>query len=82
MNIIIFLLIGLVAGWLAGLIMKGRGFGMVGNLVVGVLGAVAGGMIFDAAGVESAGLPGSIVVAVVGALVMLFFIGLIRKTAG
>ena len=48
MNIILFLLIGLVAGWLAGKIMKGKGFGLVGNLIVGVVGAFIGGFIFNA----------------------------------
>ena len=48
MNIILFLLIGLVAGWLAGKIMKGKGFGLVGNLVVGVVGAFIGGFVFNA----------------------------------
>jgi len=79
MEILIFLGIGLVAGWLAGLLMKGKGFGMVGNLIVGVLGAVAGGMIFSALGIEAAGLIGSIIVAVVGAVVLLFLLSLIKK---
>ena len=42
MNIIIFLIIGAVAGWLAGLIMKGSGFGLIGNIVVGIIGALIG----------------------------------------
>jgi len=79
MNILIFLGIGLVAGWLAGLLMKGKGFGLVGNLIVGVIGAVAGGMIFDAIGVEAGGLIGSIIVAVVGAVILLFAISMIKK---
>ena len=78
MNIVIFLLIGIVAGWLAGLIMKGRGFGIVGNMVVGILGALTGGLIFDAMDIEAAGLGGSILIAVVGALVLLFLISLIK----
>jgi uncharacterized membrane protein YeaQ/YmgE (transglycosylase-associated protein family) len=83
MNVLIFLVIGLVAGWLAGLIVKGRGFGLVGNLVVGVLGSVAGGLIFQAVGVsEGAGLGGAILVAVIGALVLLFLISLIKRNGG
>ena len=83
MNILIFLAIGLIAGWLAGVIVKGRGFGLVGNLIVGVLGAVAGGMIFQAVGVnEGSGLGGSIIVALVGALVLLFLISLIKRSNG
>ena len=46
MNVIWFLLIGAVAGWLAGQVMKGRGFGVVGNIIVGVIGAVLGGYLF------------------------------------
>ena len=50
MNIVLFLVIGLVAGWLAGQIMKGKGFGLVGNLVVGVIGAFLGGFPLRACG--------------------------------
>ncbi|MGF1561796.1 MAG: hypothetical protein ACFB3T_06430 [Geminicoccaceae bacterium] len=53
--LIIFLAIGLVAGWLAGQIMKGRGFGLVGNLVVGVVGAFLGGIIAGAVGLANSG---------------------------
>lgn len=78
MNIVIFLLIGIVSGWIAGLIMKGSGFGLVGNMVVGILGALAGGLIFGALNIEAAGLGGEIIVSVVGALVLLFLISLIK----
>lgn len=78
-NLLWFLLIGLIAGWLAGQIMKGRGFGLVGNLIVGVLGALLGGLLFDALGLSAYGLPGSLVMAVVGAVVLLFLIGLLRR---
>lgn len=79
MNIILFLLIGLVAGWLAGKIMKGKGFGLVGNLVVGVIGALIGGFIFDALNIAFAGIVGSLIAALVGALILLWIIGLIKK---
>ena len=46
MEILYFLVIGLIAGWLAGIIMKGRGFGILGNIIVGVIGSVLGGFLF------------------------------------
>ena len=49
-SLIIFLAIGAVAGWLAGLIMKGRGFGLLGNIIVGIIGAVVGGFLFGLLG--------------------------------
>jgi uncharacterized membrane protein YeaQ/YmgE (transglycosylase-associated protein family) len=79
MNIILFLLIGLIAGWLAGKIMKGKGFGLVGNLVVGVIGALIGGFVFDAAGIATAGIIGSLIAALLGALILLWIVGLIKK---
>jgi len=79
MNIVWFLLIGLVAGWLAGQIMKGRGFGLIGNMVVGVVGAILGGFLFGLLGFESGNLLGSLVTAVLGAIVLLAVIGTIKK---
>lgn len=80
MNLLYFLLIGLVAGWLAGQIMKGAGFGLVGNLVVGVIGAFLGGYLFGWLGIfPGAGLIGSLITALVGALVLLFLVSLIKK---
>lgn len=78
MDLIWFLFIGLAAGWLAGKIMKGHGFGLAGNLVVGVLGALIGGYLFKALDVAAHGLIGSLATAVVGALVLLFLIRLIK----
>ncbi len=79
MSIIWFLIIGLVAGWLAGQIMEGRGFGFLGNLIVGVIGAILGGFLFGWLGLTVGGLIGSLVTALAGAIVLLFLIGLIRK---
>jgi uncharacterized membrane protein YeaQ/YmgE (transglycosylase-associated protein family) len=78
-SLIIFLIIGAIAGWLAGLIMKGGGFGLLGNIVVGIIGAVVGGFLFGLLGLAAGGLIGSIVTATVGAVVLLFLIGLIKK---
>lgn len=74
-----FLLIGLAAGWLAGTIMKGSGFGLIGNLVVGVIGALLGGFIFDVLNIRSYGLIGSLVMSVVGAVALLALIRVIKK---
>lgn len=79
MNIVYFLLIGLVAGWLAGKIMKGSGFGAVGNIVVGVVGAVIGGLVFGMLGMASYGLIGSLVTATVGAVILLWVVSLVKK---
>lgn len=78
-NLIWFLIIGAIAGWLAGQIMKGRGFGLVGNIVVGIIGAVIGGFVFDALGITAAGLLGSIITAVVGAVVLLGIVGVLKR---
>jgi uncharacterized membrane protein YeaQ/YmgE (transglycosylase-associated protein family) len=78
-SLIIFLAIGAVAGWLAGLIMKGRGFGLLGNIVVGIIGAILGGFLFGALGIVGGGLIGSLITAVAGAVALLFLIGLIKK---
>jgi len=72
--------IGLVAGWLAGQLMGGRGFGAVGNIIVGVLGAVAGGWLLSELGVSFGdGLVPRLLTALVGAVVLLFLAALLRK---
>ena len=77
MPIVYFLLIGLLAGFLAGLATKGRGFGLVGNLIVGVLGALLGGFLFGLLGLQSTSLIGSLVTATVGAIVLLFLLSFV-----
>ena len=64
-SLIIFLAIGALAGWLAGNIMKGRGFGLIGNILVGIIGAVLGGLVFNFLGLTAVGLIGSIIMATV-----------------
>jgi uncharacterized membrane protein YeaQ/YmgE (transglycosylase-associated protein family) len=79
-EIITVLVVGGVAGWVAGLIMKGGGFGIIGNIIVGVVGAFAGKFIFDALSISIAGgIAGELITAVIGAVVVLFVIGLIKK---
>jgi uncharacterized membrane protein YeaQ/YmgE (transglycosylase-associated protein family) len=77
--IITFLLIGAVAGWLAGLIMKGGGFGLVGDIVVGVIGSFIGGWLFSLLGIAAGGLIGAIIAAVVGAIILIAILRLIRR---
>jgi len=77
MNFLWFLIIGAIAGWLAGMVMKGRGFGLLGDLVVGILGAILGGWLFGA--YFGGGLVGSLLVAFLGAVILLFLVSLIKK---
>lgn len=81
MSIVYFLLIGLAAGFIAGQLLKGRGFGVVGNLIIGVLGAIAGGLVFKLIGLRSVSVLGELVSAVVGAVLVLVIVGLINKHA-
>lgn len=77
MEIVLFVLIGAIAGWLAGRFMRGYGFGLVGDIVVGVAGAFIGGYVFPAAGMEiDGGLLGSLIVAFLGAVILLFVVRL------
>ncbi len=78
-SLVIFLLIGIIAGWLAGIIMKGGGFGLLGSMVLGVIGAFIGGYLFDLLGISAGGFFGSLVTATVGALVLLYVVKLIKK---
>ena len=79
MEFVWFILIGLVAGWLAGVIMKGGGYGVVGDIVVGVVGALIGGWLFTRMGVAAGGLLGAIIVATVGAIILIFLLRLIKR---
>ncbi|MBI4597437.1 MAG: GlsB/YeaQ/YmgE family stress response membrane protein [Candidatus Omnitrophica bacterium] len=74
-----FLLIGLMAGWLAGLIMEGRGFGMLGDIVVGIIGAVFGAWLFRVIGLAAYGFVGSLVTALAGAIALLALIGVVKR---
>jgi uncharacterized membrane protein YeaQ/YmgE (transglycosylase-associated protein family) len=79
-GIIIWLLIGGIAGWLAGLIMKGGSFGLVGNIVVGIVGAALAGAVLPRIGLYiGGGVIGDIVNAVIGACLLLFVISLVKR---
>jgi uncharacterized membrane protein YeaQ/YmgE (transglycosylase-associated protein family) len=79
-SLLIFLAIGAVSGWLAGVLMKGGGYGLIGDIVVGIVGAVFGGYLFGLMGISAGGgLIGSIITAVVGAMVLIALIRLIKR---
>jgi uncharacterized membrane protein YeaQ/YmgE (transglycosylase-associated protein family) len=80
MGLIIWLIVGAVAGWLAGLIVRGYGFGLIGNIVVGIVGAfIAGWLLPKLNIVIGGGTIGEIINAVIGAVILLLVIGLIRR---
>lgn len=76
-KIIWFLLIGIAAGWLAGQFAKGRGFGLIGNLIIGVIGAVLGGYLFKLIGMSSSSLLGDLLMATGGAIVLLILLSIV-----
>lgn len=79
-SLIVWLLIGAIAGWLAGQIMKGGGFGLVGDIIVGIVGAFIAGILFPRLGFAFGNpLVGSIIAAVVGACLLLFILRLVRR---
>ena len=80
MEVVYYLLIGGVAGWLAGQFLKGGGFGVLGNIVLGIVGGVVGGFVFGLLGLGSDGsMIGSLVTAFVGAVVLLVLVGVLKK---
>ena len=79
-TLIIWALIGLIAGWLAGEITKGSGFGLIGNIVIGIVGAILGGVLLESIlGVDPGGFLGEVVQALIGALVLLALLSLVRR---
>ena len=75
-----FLIVGLIAGWLAGVLVKGGGFGVLGDIVIGIIGAFLGGFLFNSLGVSSGGgMLGAILVATIGAVVLIFLIRLVKR---
>ena len=78
-NLIWFLLVGLIAGWLAGRVMRGGGFGVIGDMIVGIIGALLGGWLFGLLGIHAGGLIGAIITAFVGAVVFIALLRVIRR---
>jgi uncharacterized membrane protein YeaQ/YmgE (transglycosylase-associated protein family) len=75
----VFLLVGALAGWLSGLITKGSGFGLAGNVIVGIIGAFLGNLLFGLVGIAAYGLLGHIIFAVAGALLFVYLLRFIKK---
>ncbi len=79
-QLLVILLIGAIAGWLAGQITKGGGFGIIGNIILGVIGAVVGGWLFDKLDIDIGGeWLGPIVTSTIGAIVLILIIGLFTR---
>lgn len=77
-SLVVWLLVGLIAGWLAGEIWRGAGYGMWGNIALGIIGAIVGGLLLGALGVDPGGFLGEVLQAVIGALVVLAIARVIR----
>jgi uncharacterized membrane protein YeaQ/YmgE (transglycosylase-associated protein family) len=77
-HLILWLIIGLIAGWLAGKVMSGGGYGVVGDIVVGLIGALIGGFLVNHFLHKSFGFIGSIIVAFIGAIILVAIIHLVR----
>jgi uncharacterized membrane protein YeaQ/YmgE (transglycosylase-associated protein family) len=78
-HLLLFLAIGVVAGFLAGKIMKGSGFGLIGDLIVGVIGSFIGVWVFGLLGISAGGILGLLVASLVGALLLLYVIRLAKS---
>ncbi|MBY0565758.1 MAG: GlsB/YeaQ/YmgE family stress response membrane protein [Hyphomonadaceae bacterium] len=79
-TLIIWLIVGAVAGWLAGLVVRGGGFGLVGNIIVGIIGAFLGGWLFGLGGISiGAGIINTIFTAFIGAVVLLLLVRVIKR---
>ena len=80
MSLLYFIIIGAIAGWLAGQIMKGGGFGLLVNIILGIIGGAVGGWLFGQLGISAGGgLGGSLITATVGAVAVLFVASLFKK---
>jgi uncharacterized membrane protein YeaQ/YmgE (transglycosylase-associated protein family) len=78
-NLLVFIVTGAVAGWLAATLVKGRGFGRAGNIILGVVGSLLGGFLFDFFGIQPGGIPGYFMAAVVGSVSLLVIVGLLKN---
>ncbi len=79
-TILIWAIVGAVAGWLAGLVVRGFGFGLLGNIVIGILGAVLGGWLFGAVGFSfMPGIVNTIITAFIGAVILLLIVRVLKR---
>jgi uncharacterized membrane protein YeaQ/YmgE (transglycosylase-associated protein family) len=79
-SVIAWIVIGAIAGWLAGVLVKGYGYGLIGNIVIGILGAGIAGLLAPSLGIHTESMGGNIVASLLGALILLLLVGLIRRT--
>jgi len=80
-GIIVWLIIGAIAGWLAGRLVKGGGFGLIGDIVVGIVGALIGGWLAGVLGISiGSGFIASVITAIVGAVILLLIVRAIKRT--
>lgn len=79
-SLLVFLIVGAVAGWLAGQLVKGYGFGLLGNIVVGIVGALIAGWLFPAIGISlGTGTVAAIIHATIGAVILLVLLRLVKQ---
>lgn len=79
-SLVVFIIVGAVAGWLAGLIVKGYGFGLLGNIVVGIVGAFIAGFLFPAIGITlGSGIIAAVIHATIGAVILLVLLRLVKS---
>ena len=81
MELLVFLIVGAVAGWLAGQLVKGGGYGLIGDIIVGIVGSYIAGFLFPRLGISlGAGIVGEIISAAIGAIILLVVIRLIKRS--
>ncbi len=76
---LIFIVLGALAGWISGLISKGQGFGLLGNIIVGIIGAFLGSFCFSLVGLGAHNFLGQLICAVVGSLIFLWLLRFVKK---
>lgn len=80
-SVLAWIIVGAIAGWLAGLLVKGYGSGLIGNIIIGILGAGIAGVLAPQLGLYTRSMGGNIVAATIGAIILLFLVGLYRRTS-
>ena len=81
MELLVFLIVGAVAGWLAGQLVKGGGYGLTGDIIVGIAGSYIAGFLFPRLGISlGAGIVGEVISAAIGAIILLLVIRLIKRS--
>lgn len=79
-DILVWIVVGAVAGWLAGLVVRGAGFGLIGDIIIGIVGAFLAGLILPRLGVHlGVGIVGAIIDAFIGAVILLLILRLVRR---